>query len=74
MKTIFASLAAVALTAAAPAGASSGTKSDAAQTQEAEAPKAEKKICKTYENTASRMKATKLCLTKAEWKKFDRMD
>lgn len=33
--------------------------------------KAEKKICKTFENSASRMKATRLCLTKADWKKFD---
>lgn len=74
MKTIFASLAAVALIAAAPAGASSGTKSDSAETQDAETPKAEKKVCKNFENTASRMKSTRLCLTKAEWKKFDRMN
>ena len=35
------------------------------------AAKTEKKTCKTFQNTASRMKATRLCLTKAEWKKFD---
>ena len=35
------------------------------------AAKSEKKICKTFENTASRMKREKLCLTKAQWKKFD---
>jgi hypothetical protein len=33
--------------------------------------KSEKKICKTFENTASRMKREKLCLTRAQWKKFD---
>lgn len=31
----------------------------------------EKKTCKTFQNTASRMKAQKLCLTKAQWKKFN---
>ena len=35
------------------------------------AAKSEKKICKTFENTASRMKREKLCLTRAQWKKFD---
>ena len=44
-----------------------------AQADEANAgsAKAEKKICRTFDNTASRMKATKVCLTKAEWKKFE---
>ena len=33
--------------------------------------KVEKKTCRTFQNSASRLKSTKLCLTKAEWKKFD---
>ena len=33
--------------------------------------KAEPKICKTFQNTASRMKSERLCLTKDEWRKFD---
>ena len=35
------------------------------------ASKAEKKVCKTFQNTASRMQPTRLCLSKAGWKKFD---
>ncbi len=31
----------------------------------------ERKICKRFENSASRMRSEKLCLTKDEWKKFD---
>ena len=46
-----------------------------AKAQDEQAPAAgtsggEKKICKTFENSASRMKPQKLCLTKAQWKKF----
>jgi hypothetical protein len=29
------------------------------------------KICRTFENSASRLKPEKLCLTRQEWKKFD---
>ena len=44
-----------------------------APTQAAPAPdaKAEKKTCRTYQNTASRMKSERLCLTREEWRKFD---
>ena len=38
----------------------------------ARAGKDEKKICKRFDNTASRMKSERLCLTKSEWKKFER--
>lgn len=31
----------------------------------------DKKICRAFKNTISRMKREKLCLTKAEWKKFE---
>lgn len=35
------------------------------------AAKGEKLICKTFDNTASRMKSTRLCYTKEQWKEFD---
>ena len=55
------------IAAAAPASA----KAQDSELGTGSAAKTEKKICKTFQNTASRMKATRLCLTKAEWKKFD---
>jgi hypothetical protein len=33
--------------------------------------KAEPKICKTFQNSVSRMKTERLCLTRDQWKKFD---
>ena len=36
--------------------------------QTAEAPKAEKKICKREQATESRMGSKRICLTAAEWK------
>jgi hypothetical protein len=33
--------------------------------------KAEPRICRTFENSASRMKSERVCLTRQEWKKFD---
>jgi hypothetical protein len=30
-----------------------------------------RKICRTFRNTISRMKAEKVCLTRADWKKFE---
>ena len=60
----FAALSMIAL--AAPASAR--TQSEEASAGSA---KAERKLCRTFENSASRMKATRLCLTKSEWKKFE---
>jgi hypothetical protein len=37
----------------------------------AEAGKAERKTCKRFENIASRMRATTLCLTKSQWREFN---
>ncbi|MDB5691122.1 MAG: hypothetical protein JWO81_185 [Alphaproteobacteria bacterium] len=51
--------------------APSETSAPSAQTAVDTSAKAEPKICKTFENTASRMKAERLCLTRQEWKKFD---
>jgi hypothetical protein len=31
----------------------------------------ERKICKRFENSSSRLLSERLCLTRTEWKKFD---
>ena len=66
-KTLLASIAAISM-AAVPAAAFA--KSQAEQPAVASSA-GEKKICKTFASTESRMKSTRLCMTKAEWKKFD---
>jgi hypothetical protein len=30
-----------------------------------------RKICRTFENSSSRLKAQRVCLTKEQWKKFE---
>ena len=68
---IFAPLAALSMIAiAAPASAAAAKGQDASATTASEG-KAEKKICRRFDNTTSRMKSTRLCLNKAEWKKFE---
>jgi hypothetical protein len=64
---LIASLAAFSMIALATPAAAKAQQEEAG----AGASKAEKKICKTFQNSASRMKSTRLCLTKADWKKFD---
>jgi hypothetical protein len=65
---------------ATPALAERGHSSEAATTEAATAPteaapaadaKAEKKTCRTYQNTVSRMKSERLCLTREQWRKFE---
>jgi hypothetical protein len=63
---------------ATPALAERGRSSEAATTEAATAPaqaspdaKAEKKTCRTFQNTVSRMKSERLCLTREEWRKFE---
>ena len=41
-----------------PAGASAGDKG-------------ERKVCKRFDNTTSRMRGERVCLTKSQWKKFE---
>ncbi|HET9639851.1 MAG TPA: hypothetical protein VFP12_11655 [Allosphingosinicella sp.] len=75
IKTILASTAAFAMVAGTPAFAAKSQN----QNQQAVASDAGggagvdkgKKICRSFANTVSRMKREKLCLTKAEWKKFE---
>ena len=43
----------------------------AAQSGSAQSAKADPKICRRYENSASRMRSQQLCLTKEQWRKFD---
>jgi putative hemolysin len=81
IRIAFASAAAAALVAAVPASAERTpveAAANAAATAEGgsaaaatDKEKGERKICKTYENSASRMKREKLCLTRDEWKKFE---
>jgi invasion protein IalB len=81
IRIAFAAAAAAALLAAAPAWAERTPveAANAAATAEAGTPaavaserdKGERKICKTFEYSASRLKREKLCLTRDEWKKFE---
>ena len=64
-KLILASTAALAMVAGTPAFAAKN------QSQQIAAVEAGKKICRTFTKSETRVKREKLCLTKAEWKKFD---
>ena len=66
---IFAPLAALSMIVAAAPAAATAKGQDAPET--ASAGKAEKKTCRRFDDSTSRMKSTKLCLTKAQWKKFE---
>ena len=72
IKMIFASTAALAMVAGTPAfAAKSPNQQVAASDSGAGAGVKARKICRTFKNTVSRMKAEKVCLTRAEWKKVD---
>jgi hypothetical protein len=73
IKLILASTAALAMVAGTPAFAA---KSQNQQIAAAEAGGGGAKVkgvksCRTFDNSATRMKRQRLCLTRAEWKKFD---
>ena len=63
-----AAAAAIALLAT-PAFAKSQNEGDAAAT--GTKAKSDRKICRTFDNTASRLKREKVCLTREQWRKFD---
>jgi hypothetical protein len=69
----FAPLAAVALLAAgaAPAFAKSQDNGGNGGSAAAAAEKGERKICKRYPHSASRLRSENLCYTKAQWKVFN---
>ena len=75
IRMIFASTAALAMVAATPAFAAKSQNQN--QQVVASDPGGgagvvkDKKICRSFQNTISRMKREKLCLTKDEWKKFE---
>ena len=73
IKMIFASAAALAMVAGTPAfAAKSQTERQQAVASDAGGGgEKARKICRTFKNTVSRMKAEKVCLTRAEWKKVD---
>ncbi len=77
-KACFVPLAAVILTAAAPAPsaalASNGERQTVASDQSGgsePSAKADRKICKTLANTARRVDTKRLCMTRAEWREFN---
>ena len=75
-KAFAAPLAALALIAAAPPSAALASNdqpdnsSAQAQQSNSDTPKAERKICKNFEMTASHMRGQRLCLTRAQWREF----
>lgn len=74
IKLIFASTAALALIAGAPAHAAKNESVRALAAADAGAgakAKDERKTCRYFDNTASRMKRERLCLTREQWKKFE---
>jgi hypothetical protein len=72
---IFTAFAAVALSAAGSAPAFAKTQDNqgngSAGAGASAEDRGERKLCKRFENTASRMRSEKVCLTKSEWKKWD---
>jgi hypothetical protein len=73
IKLIFASTAALALIAGAPASAAKSQSEQAAASDGGGGAKAkdERKSCRFFDNTATRMKRERLCLTPEQWKKFE---
>ena len=70
-----AGLAAALAVTATPAFAAKTSAKDQAVVQEAggSAESGERKICKRMENTGTRMKNDRVCLTKADWRKLEDM-
>jgi hypothetical protein len=71
IKLIFASTAALAMVAGSPAFAAKSQDQQAIAADNGGGGQAEKKTCRTFANSASRMKSERICLTRAEWKKFE---
>lgn len=74
IKLIFASTAALALIAGAPAHAAKNESARALAAasggSEAKA-KEERKTCRLFDNSTSRMKRERVCMTRDQWKKFE---
>lgn len=75
MKQMFAATAALSLIAGGPAFAAKSQDRQAIENDgggAGEKAKEERKICKTFVSTESRMKREKLCLTREGWREFER--
>jgi hypothetical protein len=76
-KAYAAPLAALALIAAAPVPSAALASNDdqrnasASQAGDDTSAKAERKTCKTFPDTVSRMHSKRLCLTQAQWREFN---
>lgn len=74
IKLIFASTAALGLLAGVPAHAAKNESARALAAADSAAgakSKDERKTCRFFDNTASRMKRERLCMTREQWKKFE---
>ncbi len=73
IKMILASTAALAMVAGTPAFAAKSQSQQLAASDAGGGGGGEKdrKTCRRFKNTVSRMKAEKVCLTRSEWKKFE---
>lgn len=74
IKLIFASTAALTLAAGTPAYAAKSQSERALAAADGAAgarAKDERKTCRIFDNSASRMKRQRLCLTREQWKKFE---
>ena len=70
-KMILASAAALAMVAGTPAFAAKNQNQQVAASDSGGGGGVkEKKICRTFQNTVSRVKRERMCLTRAEWKKY----
>ena len=72
---IFAAFAAAALVGAGSAPAFAKTQdSQSVASAGAASEKSERKICKRFDQTGSRVRGETVCFTKADWKKFDSLN
>ena len=72
---IFNALAAAALLSAGTAPAfAKAQDSQSVSSPGASSEKSERKICKRFDHTASRLLSETVCFTKADWKKFDNLN
>jgi hypothetical protein len=71
IKVIFTSAAALAMVAGTPAFAAKSQNQQVVASDAGGGGDQAKKICRNFNNTVSRMKKTKLCLSRADWKKFE---
>jgi hypothetical protein len=67
----FTGLAAALVLSAAPAAAAKTSAKDQTLVQESAAAAGDRKICRRLQNTGTRLRNDRVCLTKAEWKKIE---